>query len=323
METKVRIAITLSLVIFLVFWASCTGAHTHNGDRFLYIPPIEKEPNVDMALARIGWYLFRDPSLSSNGKVSCESCHNLQTYGATGNALAEGVQGKGKRNPPTIFNVSLNYRFLWDASKNSLMNQIDGPLTSPTGMDSNWLAVQAYVSSEPKYQALFRQVDNLQIETNNIKRAIVEFLKAMQTPRAPFDQYLLGDTSAIDERAAQGWRVFQEVGCVQCHQGKNIGGSMVQQFDYFKEVDSDRGAFLTTEDGIDEYFFRVPSLRNVTQTAPYFHNGRTESLRAAIQIMAESELGKRLSAHEVDDIEAFLHTLTAPRPSVLLVFENE
>ncbi|CAH6798526.1 Cytochrome B6 [Vibrio chagasii] len=322
MERKVRTTV-LCLIISLGFWASFTGAHDHNDVKRSLIPPIKKEPNVDIAMARIGWHLFRDPNLSSNGMVSCESCHNLQTNGATESALAEGVKGKGTRNPPTIFNVSLNYRFLWDASKNSLIKQIDGPLTSPTGMDSNWPAVQAYVRSDPGYQALFRQADNLQIETYNIKLAIVEFLHGLQTPSAPFDKYLQGDTGAIDERAEQGWLVFQEVGCVQCHQGKNVGGSMVQQFDYFKEAGADKGRFLRTEDGIDEYFFRVTSLRNVTKTAPYFHNGRTESLQAAIQIMAESELGKRLSHRQTADIEAFLHTLTAPRPSILERFENE
>lgn len=321
---------SIAILCLMAFFVSL-GGHTaphydqhddHSGEHML-IPPIEGDPKIDVGLARIGWHLFRDKNLSSNGNVSCESCHDLQTNGATKDALTPGVKGTGTRNPPTIFNVSLNYRYLWDASKNSLMKQIDGPLMNPTGMDSSWPVVQDYVRSQPSYQILFKQADNLAVNTENIKLAIVEFLKAMQTPGARFDAFLQGNKHVLNEKERRGWEVFQEVGCALCHQGKNIGGAMVQHFDYFKEVDSDTGSFLRTEDGMDQYYFRVTSLRNVTQTAPYFHNGRINTLEEAIQIMAESELGMRLSDRDAADIEAFLHTLTAPRPSILEVFENE
>ncbi|CAH1527449.1 Cytochrome B6 [Vibrio jasicida] len=323
MTTNVCCKAILGLMVFLACLGSKGLATPHDDKDLVLLPPVESEVDVNMDLARIGWYLFRDKNLSSNKNISCESCHDLQTNGATTSALAQGVNGYGTRNVPTIFNVSLNYRYLWDASKNSLMKQIDGPLTSSTGMDSNWLSVQKYVKSEPRYQSLFAQANGLDINIENIKLAIVEFLNGLQTPGAPFDYYLQGQTQAIDEKATRGWQVFKEVGCMLCHQGRNVGGSMVQQFDYFKEVDSDTGSYLRTTDGLDQYYFRVTSLRNVTQTAPYFHNGRINTLKEAVQIMAESELGMKLSEQDAEDIEAFLHTLTAARPPILEVFENE
>lgn len=160
---------------------------------------------------------------------------------------------------------------------------------------------------------------------NNIKRAIVEFVKGLQTPSSPFDAYLLGETDAMNEQAIRGWETFQQVGCVQCHQGRNIGGAMIQRFGYFQVPDDnvDTGRHLRTSDGEDKFYFRVASLRNVGQTSPYFHNGQIDKLSDAIQIMSQTQLGVTMSDDNVADIEAFLKTLSAPRPAILEVFENE
>ncbi|MGI9948754.1 cytochrome-c peroxidase [Vibrio hyugaensis] len=292
---------------------------------FQLVKPIEGEPSVDMDLARVGWHLFRDPKLSSNGQISCETCHDLQTNGAEPSAVSTGVNGLGIRNSITVFNAALNYRFLWDGTVNSLMAQIDGPVLNPLEMDSSWNDIEQYVKSEPTYKALFKQADGREINTRNIKGAIVEFVKGLQTPGAPFDSYLLGYTHVLDEQAIRGWQTFQEVGCVQCHQGKNVGGSMIQRFTYFQtpDVDLDSGRRLRTIDGEDKFYFRVASLRNVGQTSPYFHNGKVDKLSDAIQIMSQTQLGVTMSDDKVADIEAFLNTLSAPRPSILEVFENE
>ncbi|WP_039976739.1 cytochrome-c peroxidase [Vibrio jasicida] len=289
------------------------------------VKPIEGEPSIDMDFARVGWHLFRDPKLSSNGQISCETCHDLQTNGAEPSAVSTGVNGLGIRNSITVFNASLNYRFLWDGTANSLMAQIDGPVLNPLEMDSTWKDIEQYVKSDSTYNALFKRADGREITIRNIKGAIVEFLKALQTPSSPFDSYLLGYSHALDEQEIRGWQTFQEVGCVQCHQGKNVGGAMIQRFTYFQtpDVDLDTGRRLRTTDGEDKFYFRVASLRNVGQTSPYFHNGKVDKLSDAIQIMSQTQLGVTMSDEKVADIEAFLNALTAPRPSILEVFENE
>ncbi len=287
--------------------------------------PIEGDPVVDVKLARIGWHLFRDPNLSSNGKVSCESCHNLQTNGAQNTAVAAGVKGAGIRNAITVFNASLNYRLLWDGSSNTLVSQMDGPIHDPLEMDSNWPKIESYVQNNEQYQALFKRAGNLPISIDNIKASIVEFVKGLETPGAPFDAYLLGYTHVLSEKAKRGWKTFQKAGCVQCHQGKNVGGAMIQRFAYFehKPVQKDTGRHLLTTEGDEGYYFRVASLRNVALTGPYFHNGQVTTLAEAIKIMAQTQLGITMSDSNIEDIEAFLTSLSAPRPVILEVLENE
>ncbi|WP_425670942.1 cytochrome-c peroxidase [Vibrio owensii] len=312
--------------LMIGFSASVIAGATHDDEvNFQLVQPIDGEPKIDMDLARVGWHLFRDPNLSSNGTISCETCHDLSTNGAEPTAVSTGVNGVGNRNSITVFNAALNYRFLWDGTANSLMAQIDGPVQNPLEMDSNWQDIEQYVKSKPSYQDLFKQADNRAITVNNIKGAIVEFVRGLQTPGAPFDSYLLGYSHTLDEQAIRGWNTFQQVGCVQCHQGKNVGGSMIQRFSYFRTQDEslDTGRHLRTTDGEDKYYFRVASLRNVGQTSPYFHNGQVDELSEAIQIMSQTQLGVTMSDDKVADIEAFLNTLTAPRPAILEVFENE
>lgn len=288
------------------------------------VPPLEDDPKVDFQLARVGWHLFRDPKLSSNGKISCETCHNLSTNGAEQTQVSTGVHGVGTRNSISVFNAALNYRFLWDGTANSLMAQIDGPVQNPLEMDSNWEEIEKYVQANSVYKSLFGQAGK-RINVTNIKLAIVEFVKGLQTPSSPFDAYLRGDTGAMNEQSIRGWQAFQQVGCVQCHQGRNIGGSMIQQFSYFqtREKNLDTGRHLRTSDGEDKFYFRVASLRNVGQTGPYFHNGQVDKLSDAIQIMSQVQLGVTMSDDKVADIEAFLMTLSTPRPAILEVFENE
>ncbi|HDM8128176.1 TPA: c-type cytochrome [Vibrio harveyi] len=312
--------------LMIGFCAFAIAGTTHDDEvNFQLVQPIDGKPTIDVDLARVGWHLFRDPKLSSNGTISCETCHDLSTNGAELTPVSTGVHGVGTRNSISVFNAALNYRFLWDGTANSLMAQIDGPVQNPLEMDSNWEEIEKYVQTNPSYQALFKQADNRSIDVNNIKRAIVEFVKGLQTPSSPFDAYLLGETDAMNEQAIRGWETFQQVGCVQCHQGRNIGGAMIQRFGYFQVPDDnlDTGRHLRTSDGEDKFYFRVASLRNVGQTSPYFHNGQIDKLSDAIQIMSQTQLGVTMSDDNVADIEAFLKTLSAPRPAILEVFENE
>ncbi|ELE6590554.1 c-type cytochrome [Vibrio alginolyticus] len=317
-------AIALAVVTLILSQTTTARNAKMLGDISL-VQPIQGDPNVDIKLARIGWHLFRDPQLSSSGNVSCATCHNLQTNGAENTPVSTGVKGDGIRNSITVFNTALNYRFLWDGTENTLMAQIDGPIHNPMEMDSNWQTIEQYVKESEHYQALFNRDGELPINVHNIKSAIVEFVEGLQTPGAPFDAYLLGYTHVLSEQQIRGWKTFQTSGCVQCHQGKNIGGAMIQRFAYFKDkpVVEDLGRQLVTIEDEERFYFRVASLRNVALTSPYFHNGQVDKLSDAIQIMAKTQLGITMNDENVADIEAFLQSLTAPRPIILEVLENE
>ncbi len=290
--------------------------------------PIPNATEIDHDLAKIGWVLFKDPNLSSNRSVSCETCHSLQTNGAEVIPVSIGVNGAGMRNSLTVFNAVFNYRFFWDGRVNNLSDQIDGPVHNVDEMDSNWALITDYVSKSPTYIDLFKSQE-MAINTASVKAALIEFMRGLTTPDSPFDRYLRGDTAALSAAEKRGWETFQEEGCIRCHQGTNIGGGMVMRFGYFglsktgSERSEDQGRFMFTQQPQDKHLFRVASLRNVAITAPYFHDGQTETLEEAIKIMGESQLGKTFEEQTISDIKVFLETLTGQRPQMLVEFENE
>lgn len=292
------------------------------------ITPIPTNLIVNQPLAKVGWMLFKDRNLSSNRSISCESCHHLQTNGAEVIPISIGVNGAGMRNSLTVFNTAYNYRFFWDGRVNTLSSQIDGPVHNTAEMDSNWALITNYVSQSEQYELLFSEL-GLEINEQSIKLSLVEFMNALTTPNSPFDRYLKGDENAIGESAKQGWQTFQDEGCIRCHQGTNIGGGMVMRFGYFgltktgQERSHDQGRYMFTGKEIDRHLFRVASLRNVAITAPYFHDGQTDSLEEAIKIMGESQLGKTFEDETIAQLKSFLEALTGQRPHILEVFENE
>ncbi|AIW14269.1 cytochrome-c peroxidase [Vibrio tubiashii] len=347
-QRSVAIILAIALVgIAPLFWLilySGENAHSHDDEHQHHtlsanirkdqspssnlVSPIPSDHQVDKAQAKIGWLLFKDPRLSSNGQISCESCHDLSSNGAEPTAVSTGVEGRGDRNSLTVFNAALNYRFFWDGRANSLNAQIDGPIHSNVEMNSNWKDISEYVATSPQYSQLF---DEQQVEVNEatIKSMLVEFMNALVTPDSPFDKYLSGDKSALTTQQIEGWKLFQQHGCIRCHRGTNIGGGMVMKFGLYgqeyngQERSADTGRHMHTNKPEDMYIFRVASLRNVATTPPYFHDGQTHNLEDAIEIMARSQLGLSLTAKEVDAISAFLNTLTAERPAILEEFENE
>ncbi|MFL7008868.1 cytochrome B6 [Enterovibrio norvegicus] len=293
--------------------------------------PIPSHFDYDLPLIRVGWTLFRDEGLSSNNSVSCNSCHNLQTNGAETTPVSVGVGGAGSRNSLTVFNAALNYRFFWDGRTNSLKKQMNGPVHAPKEMASSWAAIVDYVASKPDYRTLFDEANILPISADSIQHALVAFQESLLTPNSPFDRYLNGDQYAIDSSSKQGWIAFQELGCINCHQGQNIGGSLMQRFGYYdnatsdgkKANEKDMGRYLITQQNADKYLFRVASLRNVADTPPYFHDGRTSNLEEAIEIMANIQTGHAIELTVINDLSAFLHSLSAPRPQVLEILERE
>ncbi|MCL1139892.1 cytochrome-c peroxidase [Shewanella pneumatophori] len=269
---------------------------------------------------KLGMRLFLDPRLSSNGKVSCESCHHIADNGAELIAVSTGVNGQGNRNSPTVFNVAFNTRFFWDGRANSLHEQIDGPIHNPLEMDSNWQAIRNRLAEIPSYNTAFNQVYADGITETTIKHAIVSFMMQLNTPGSAFDNYLNGDEKALSVTALNGWHKFRSLGCIYCHQGQNIGGNLFQKFGNVHAVateSEDLGRFSITQQSNDKHVFRVPSLRNVADTPPYFHDGRAASLEEAVIVMARVQLGKELEPATLIELVAFLNSLSAPVPSVI------
>ncbi len=312
--------------------------HLHFGDKHLHLIEPGSKDRVDdteliepipplsltveqMPAIQLGKQLFMDPNLSSNQQVSCESCHHIYSDGAEESKVSVGVNGAGARNSPTVFNVAYNTRFFWDGRAASLSEQIDGPLHNPLEMNTNWQDVLLYVNSVESYRDQFQSAFDGQMTKETVKAALVAFMRALDTPNAPFDQYLRGDENALNPAAKVGWQKFKSLGCVVCHQGQNIGGNLFQRFGHldntYAQSDQDLGRYNVTGQEQDRRVFRVASLRNVAETAPYFHDGRAETLEEAIMIMAQVQLGYELEADSIIEISAFLRALSAPPPPVL------
>jgi len=284
--------------------------------------PLEALPNqvkVDPAVVALGRRLFHEPRLSSSAKVSCASCHDLAKGGVDGQKLSSGVGGQlGLVNAPTVYNAALNFVQFWDGRAATLEEQIGFPVTNPAEMGSSWQKTLAFLAGDPSYSAAFTASFPDGVTEANTRRAIADFERTLLTKNAPFDRYLAGDEHALSPEARTGYETFKSVGCIACHQGRNVGGNMFQKFgvlgDYFKDrghvTDADYGRYNVTHLESDRFVFRVPSLRNVERTAPYFHDGSAATLNQAVQVMARYQLGRKLADDQVSALIAFLKSLS-------------
>lgn len=298
---------------------------TYNTD---FVKPVPPSTQFDRKKVELGFHLFNDTKLSSNNQISCASCHHLDSNGAEKTRVSRGVHGFGDRNSPTVFNANLNTRFFWDGRASSLEHQIDGPIHNPLEMNSNWASIVERIQADEKYQSLFPSAYKSGISKDTIKDALVLFMKSLNTPNSPFDLFLDGNESALSTVEKKGWLNFQKLGCVACHQGQNLGGNLFQRFGNIQNITpdqkvSDLGRYNLTGNNEDKYVFRVPGLRNVATTPPYFHDGRAKTLEEAILTMAKVQLGMELDAVTTLELSAFLNSLTAPKPPVLLELLNE
>jgi len=273
---------------------------------------------VDADKAALGDRLFHEPRLSGDNSISCAHCHILEEGGADPFAASFGVDGAvGEMNSPTVFNAALNIAQFWDGRAKTLEDQIDGPLHNKVEMDSNWPDVVKKISADQSYVSSFKQLYDGEISEQTIKHAIAEFERTLITLDSRFDQYLRGDDNAINDKEKKGYQLFKGFGCVACHQGENVGGNLFQSLgimeDYFATYDHidqhDYGRFNVTGNPLDKHVFKVPSLRLVTLTAPYFHDGKFDKLEDAIRTMAKFQVGIIISDAEIAYIVAFLQTL--------------
>jgi len=329
METYFILPIMLTKGVFLLL-AGCFGiavawAGSSSEDRSHEpIQPLHAIV-VDANKAALGDRLFHEPRLSGDNSISCAHCHMLEEGGADALPASFGVDGaEGELNSPTVFNAALNIAQFWDGRAKTLEDQIDGPLHNKPEMDSNWPDVVKKISADQSYVSAFEKIYDGEISERTIKHAIAEFERTLITVDSRFDQYLLGDDNAITDEEKEGYKLFKGFGCVACHQGENVGGNLFQSLgimeDYFatyEKIDQhDYGRFNVTGDPLDKHVFKVPSLRLVTLTAPYFHDGKFDKLEDAVRTMGRFQLGIVISDDEIASIIAFLHSLSGQHPKL-------
>ena len=280
------------------------------------IKPIPDHVMVDEKKVALGQKLFFDPQLSRDGTISCASCHNLEKGGDDGRRFSVGVGGKkGNINSPTVYNAVFNFRQFWDGRAEDLKAQVFGPIENPVEMNMTMAQTVDTLKKDPMYVSAFSTVYPDGITQENVADAIAEYEKTLITPNAPFDQYLKGNENAITPEAKEGYTLFKSKGCIVCHNGVNVGGNFYNKFGIFKDANSTAlGRYNITKREEDKYVFKVPSLRNVALTAPYMHDGRTKSLKEAVEIMSEHQLGRYITEEEILKIVAFLKSLTGEIP---------
>jgi cytochrome c peroxidase len=271
--------------------------------------------------------LYFDPRLSASHAISCNSCHNIGLGGADAEPTSIGHRWQhGGRNAPTVFNAVFNKAQFWDGRAKDLEQQAGGPIVNPIEMAAPEPHVAEQLEGTPGYREAFDKAfagEPNPITLDNVQKAIAVFEATLITPNAPFDRFLKGDSSALTALQKEGLVLFIERGCGSCHNGINIGGGMYAPFGVVEKPGADilppadKGRFTVTKTASDEYVFKVPTLRNIALTAPYFHSGQTWDLRQAVAVMGASQLGIQLTINDVDKITAFLDGLTGEQPKVI------
>lgn len=283
------------------------------------IQPIPLEVALDRNKVALGEKLFGDARLSGDRQISCLSCHNLSTGGVDRRTYSIGVNGTiGEVNTPTVFNIGYNFYLNWNGKFENLTDHLEALMTNPKVMGTQWEASIRALQQVPEYVRGFPQIYSDGLIPANIRDAIVTYEQSLFTPNARFDQFLRGNRQALTAAEQEGYQLFKAYGCASCHQGANVGGNMFARFgnlgDYFADrgnlTQADLGRFNVTQDRADRFVFRVPSLRNVALTPPYFHDGSVKTLEEAIAIMAKYQLGRSLSQEKIDSISKFLRALT-------------
>ncbi|MBL8355402.1 MAG: cytochrome-c peroxidase [Delftia acidovorans] len=294
-------------------------------------PPASSEPIQPIAPARIthpamvelGKKLFFDPRLSRSGFISCNSCHNLGMGGSDNLKTSIGHNWqKGPINSPTVLNSSLNLAQFWDGRAKDLKEQAGGPIANPGEMAFTHELAVDMLASIPAYRAEFRKVFSKEpLTIDQVTDAIAAFEETLVTPNARFDQWLKGNRKALSRDELAGYRLFKESGCVACHNGPAVGGNSFQKMGivepYKASVDA-QGRSAVTGNDTDRFSFKVPTLRNVELTYPYFHDGAADTLSQAVDVMGRLQLGRQFSEDENAKIVAFLKTLTGDQPRLVM-----
>jgi cytochrome c peroxidase len=279
------------------------------------ITPLPIDTEIDLVKAKLGEKLFFDPILSKDGTISCASCHDIFDGGDDASIVSRGIDNqKGGINSPTVLNSVFNFRQFWDGRAKDLQEQAAGPIENPLEMGNNFKNVIKTLKNSP-YKKEFTSIYKDGVTKENITDVIAEFEKRLITLNSPFDNYLRGDKNAITKNEKEGYALFKSFGCIACHHGVNIGGNMYNKFGIIISVKDDNlGRYNVTKNESDKYFFKVPSLREVSKTAPYLHNGSMKTLKKVVYFMAKHQVGRAISDKQVDKIVSFLHSLSGELP---------
>ncbi len=301
------------------------------------MPPIPSDNPQTSAKIELGKQLYFDKRLSATYTVSCNACHNVMSAGDDGKAVSRGALGlKGTRSAPTLYNVAYQTVYFWDGRAASIEDAIKEHLISPTEMGmKDKRAVVERLWNTADYPQRFADAfgKGVPLSYETIAQALASYIRTLRTPDSDFDRYLRGDKNAISKQAKRGFDEFIEVGCASCHFWVNLSGPVpglaFQMGEGFYELfpnypgtkdearyqlADDIGRYYVTKDETDRRMWRVPVLRNVALTAPYFHNGQVKTLEEAIRVMGTTQLGKTLSREQLADIAAFLHTVSGRFP---------
>jgi len=287
------------------------------------IQPIAPVKIINLAMAELGKKLFFDPRLSKSGFISCNSCHNLSMGGTDNIKTSIGHKwNQGPINAPTVLNSSLSLAQFWDGRAETLKEQAGGPIANPGEMGFTHELAVGVLQSIPGYVVEYQQVfGSNKIDIDGVTRAIAAFEETLVTPNSRFDQWLLGNKNVLSSDELAGYNLFKQSGCVACHNGPAVGGSSYQKMGVvapYKTASKAEGRSAVTGKDSDRFKFKVPTLRNVELTYPYFHDGEAATLTEAVDIMGRLQLGKEFTGEEKAKIVAFLKTLTGEQPSFLL-----
>jgi len=287
------------------------------------IQPITPPKQINIGMVELGKKLYFDPRLSKSGFISCNSCHNLSMGGTDNIPTSIGDKWQqGPINAPTVLNSSLNVAQFWDGRAADLKAQAGGPIANPGEMAFSHTLAIGVLESIPAYVREFKQVFGKDMITiDEVTSAIAEFEKTLVTPNSRFDHWLLGKKDALTADEMAGYKLFKENGCVACHNGPAVGGTSFQKMgivEPYKATSPAEGRSAVTGKDADRFNFKVPTLRNVEMTYPYFHDGAANTLTEAVDVMGRLQLGKKFSKEENARIVAFLKTLTGDQPSFAL-----
>lgn len=285
------------------------------------IEVIKPAANINLGMVELGKKLYFDPRLSKSGFISCNSCHNLSMGGTDNIPTSVGDKWQqGPINSPTVLNSSLNIAQFWDGRAADLKEQAGGPIANPGEMGFTHQLAVGVLQTIPGYVREFKQVFGKdKIDIDQVTAAIAEFEKTLVTPNSRFDQWLLGKTDALSADELAGYKLFKESGCVACHNGPAAGGNSFQKMGlvepYKGNTKGVEGRAGVTGKDADRFNFKVPTLRNVEMTYPYFHDGAANTLTEAVDVMGRLQLGKKFTKDENAKIVAFLKTLTGDQPN--------
>lgn len=275
------------------------------------IMPLPQKIDFDKQKALLGKKLFFDPILSKDNTVACATCHNLQLGGVDNLVHSFGIDGQeGDINTPTVLNSFFNFRQMWNGKAKTLHDQAVFPIENPVEMGNTFDNIIQQLNQKQEYKQAFEESYKNGITKDNILNALEQFQKTLVT-QSPFDEYLRGDENAITQNQKKGFELFKRKGCISCHNGVNIGGASFSRLGVVNPLAVQQtGLHEITQNELDKFFFKVPSLRNVELTYPYFHTGEISELKEAIKVIAKVQLGLDLQEDEIALIEEFLKSLT-------------